>query len=330
MAPLLAVRRLRVHYPIRSSDGGLWRSPLVLRAVDGVDFNLHEGEALGIVGESGCGKSTLARALVGLSPVTSGSINFQGCNLATLDSAGWRARRRAIQIVFQDAVASLDPRMTVGLTIAEPLRALAPELGRAERDDQVARALDRVGLSGSLASRYPHELSGGQCQRVGIARAIVIGPKVLICDEPVSALDVSVQAQVVNLLADLRDQGMSLIFIAHDLALVNHLCDRALVMVLGRIVEQGPSERLFRDPAHPYSRALVSCVPSGDPERRLGALPDTLEREPPSAIVPAQGCVFSSRCPISDERCFRDLPHLRRVSHGGHAACHYVAGALPA
>jgi oligopeptide transport system ATP-binding protein len=294
-----------------------------------VDFNLHEGEALGIVGESGCGKSTLARALVGLSPVTSGSLDLQGCNLATLDAVGWRAQRRAIQRVFQDATASLDPRMTVSQALAEPLRSLVPELGHSERDQRVARVLDRVGLSGSLACRYPHQLSGGQCQRVAIARAIVVEPKILVCDEPVSALDMSVRAQIVNLLADLRDQGMAMIFIAHDLALVDHLCSRTLVMVLGRFIEQGPSHRLFREPAHPYSRALLACVPSGDPDHRLAALPDTLEHEPPGAILPIQGCVFSSRCPIADERCFREPPHQRPVGHGGHAACHYVAGARP-
>ncbi|MGQ0530064.1 MAG: ATP-binding cassette domain-containing protein, partial [Panacagrimonas sp.] len=232
--PLIAVRRLKVHYKLPSALP--WTKPGWLKAVDGVDFNLAAGETLGIVGESGCGKSTLARALAGLQDVTSGGIQYQGRNMTDLDEDQWRPLRREIQMVFQDPLASLDPRMTIGASIAEPLEALYPELGRAERESRVRQMLERVGLSASLYNRYPHEFSGGQCQRVGIARALVVRPRVLICDEPVSALDVSVQAQIVNLLSELQaEYGLAMIFIAHDLAVVRHISRRVLVMYLGKV-----------------------------------------------------------------------------------------------
>lgn len=329
-SPLLSVRRLKVQYPLRESGLLPWRKGGVVRAVDGVDFDLRPSEILGIVGESGCGKSSLVRALAGLCPLSAGAVECAGTNLARLDARGWRAHRRSIQMVFQDAVASLDPRMSIGRAIEAPLIALYPELDRAARAQRVAEVLERVGLQASLAQRYPHELSGGQCQRVGIGRALVVEPQVLICDEAVSALDVSVQAQIINLLMDLRrDHGLAIIFVAHDLAVVRQLCDRILVMYLGQVVEQASADELFRRPAHPYTRALLQSIPRIDPptaaddERGCG-----LSGELPSPLAPPPGCVFASRCPVADERCVRQVPHMRRVGQTAHAACHYVGAAF--
>ncbi|HKY90436.1 MAG TPA: oligopeptide/dipeptide ABC transporter ATP-binding protein [Nevskiaceae bacterium] len=321
---LLAVRRLKVHYPLPGEWP--WSKPGWVKAVDGVDFNLAAGETLGIVGESGCGKSTLARALVGLQPVTSGGVTFDGHNLASLDAAGWRPFRREIQIVFQDPLASLDPRMTIGAIVAEPLQALYPELGRAEREARVAQMLERVGLSKSLMDRYPHEFSGGQCQRVGIARALVVRPRILVCDEPVSALDVSVQAQVVNLLADLQaEYGLAMIFIAHDLAVVRHISRRVLVMYLGKVMEQADGDALFATPVHPYTRALLAAAPAPDPAAARSHRREPLEGEVPSPANPPTGCVFVTRCPIADAHCARHVPVLTRAVHGGYSACHFTA-----
>ena len=322
--PLLAVRRLKIHYKLESPWP--WMRPGWLKAVDGVDLNLADGETLGIVGESGCGKSTLARALAGLQPVTGGGIEYQGRNITKLDEVGWRPLRREIQMVFQDPLASLDPRMTIGASIAEPLEALYPEVGRTERESRVRAMLEKVGLSGALYNRYPHEFSGGQCQRVGIARALIVRPRVLICDEPVSALDVSVQAQIVNLLGDLQvEYGLSMIFIAHDLAVVRHISRRVLVMYLGKVMEQASRDALFASPVHPYTRALLAAVPGTS-----GAKRETLEGEIPSPANPPQGCVFVTRCPISDAHCARHAPTLTRAVHGGFSACHFTAAAQAA
>lgn len=315
---LLAVRRLKVHYKLPAALP--WGRPGWLKAVDGVDFNLAAGETLGIVGESGCGKSTLARTLAGLQTVTSGGIEYAGRNITRLDEAAWRPLRREIQMVFQDPLASLDPRMTIGASIAEPLEALYPEVGRAERTSRVLAMLEKVGLSASLVNRYPHEFSGGQCQRVGIARALIVRPRVLICDEPVSALDVSVQAQIVNLLADLQaEYGLSMIFIAHDLAVVRHISRRVMVMYLGKVMEQASREALFASPVHPYTRALLAAVPGAGGARK------PLEGEIPSPADPPQGCVFVTRCPIADSHCGRHPPTLVRAIHGGFSACHFTA-----
>ncbi|WP_420466948.1 ABC transporter ATP-binding protein [Panacagrimonas sp.] len=316
---LLAVRRLKVHYPGEGTTP--WGKRPAVKAVDGVDLNLSQGETLGIVGESGCGKSTLARALAGLQGVTAGAIEYDGRQIAQLDDNAWRPLRRQIQMVFQDPLASLDPRMTIGRSIAEPLEALCPEIAPRERDARVREMLERVGLSGAQYNRYPHEFSGGQCQRVGIARALVVQPRILICDEPVSALDVSVQAQIVNLLADLQtEMGLSMIFIAHDLAVVRHISHRVMVMYLGKVMEQGPRTALFDAPVHPYTRALLAAVPGNTGSERL----QPLQGEIPSPANPPQGCVFSTRCPMAEAQCGRLVPNLNRVVHGGYSACHFT------
>ena len=313
---VLAVRRLTIEFPL--AGAWPWSRDGLLRAVDDLHFDLAPGEALGIVGESGCGKSTLARALVGLQAPTSGGIVLGGRDMAKLDEKGWRPLRREIQMVFQDPLASLDPRMTVAQSVEEPLRSLRPELDAGERERRVAAMLQRVDLAPELATRFPHELSGGQCQRVGIARALIVEPKVLICDEPVSALDIAVQAQILALLAELqRERGLALIFISHDLAVVKQLCQRVLVMYLGRVMEQAPAAELFARPCHPYTRALIASVPGA------GSMPP-LEGELPNPSDPPSGCVFRTRCPMADELCARETPHLRKVGEASYAACHFV------
>jgi len=320
-SPILSVRRLRVHFPLRG--GWPWSAPSLLRAVEDVHLDLYPGETLGIVGESGCGKSTLARALIGLQKVTAGGISFQGRALQALDEEGWRAQRRDIQMVFQDPLASLDPRMTVGQIIAEPLQSLCPDVGAAERESRVRRWLERVGLSPAHYNRYPHEFSGGQCQRIGIARALIVQPKLLICDEPVSALDVSVQAQIINLLRELQQEyGLSMLFIAHDLAVVRLISHRVMVMYLGRIMEQGPRDQLFAQPLHPYTKALMAAIPG----QHLGDRALVARGELPSPLNPPLGCVFTTRCPIADPYCTRELPTLRSITKDRAAACHFVGG----
>ncbi len=296
----------------------------MVRAVDQLDLNLYPGETLGIVGESGCGKSTLARALIGLAPVTKGSIEINGQDVTRFNAEQWRKLRRQVQFVFQDPLASLDPRMTIGQAIAEPMESLCPEWGASERQQRVAQLLERVGLSPALQNRYPHEFSGGQCQRVGIARALSVEPSILICDEPVSALDVSVQAQIVNLLRELqRERGLSMLFIAHDLAVVRHLSDRVMVMYLGRVMEQASTDALFETPRHPYTRALLASIPR--PGRALPTDEERLSGELPSATMLHPGCVFASRCPISEGFCSQQMPPIYRDSNGS-AACHFIGG----
>ena len=337
--PLLAVRRLKIHYPLRSWLPWLpwlpWRRGGVVRAVDEVDFNLYPGETLGIVGESGSGKSSVARALVGLQPVTSGAIEFNAAtgkvDLAKLDARAWRPLRRDIQLVFQDPQSSLNPRMRVVRIVEEPLKALFPELTKTERLARVLSMLEKVGLSVEHAERFPHQLSGGQCQRVGIARALVVKPQVLICDEPVSALDVSVQAQIINLLLDLQAElGLAMVFIAHDLAVVRHLSQRVLVMYLGKVMEQASRDALFDNAAHPYTRALLAALPPDDLSLVHEQARPMLQGEMPSPLHPPPGCVFATRCPVADPSCTRAMPNLRRVGHGGFAACHFVGTALSA
>ncbi|HEX4896136.1 MAG TPA: oligopeptide/dipeptide ABC transporter ATP-binding protein [Solimonas sp.] len=319
VAPLLAVRQLRVEYRLRPDWP--WQAPPRVRAVEDLNFNLYPGETLGIVGESGSGKSTLARALVGLEPISAGAASFAGQDLVGLREPGWRALRRDIQMVFQDPLASLDPRMSIGASVAEPLEFLCPEIGADERAARVRQLLERVGIPAAEHHRYPQEFSGGQCQRVGIARALIVQPRLLICDEPVSALDVSVQAQVLNLLRELqRERGLAMLFIGHDLAVVRHVSQRVLVLYFGRAMEQGAAAQLFSAPRHPYTRALLAAIPGvqAPPEHRL------LEGELPSPLHPPPGCAFATRCPMADEQCTRRPPHSRRFADGGMASCHYA------
>ena len=317
---LLGVDDLRVHFPVRT--GGWLGRKQPLRAVDGVDLQLRPGETLGIVGESGCGKSTLARAILRLVPPTAGSVWLMGQSVGDLDKRALREMRRDAQVIFQDPLASLNPRMTVGNIVSEPLWTHFPELDAVEVRARVADVLRRVGLSGRELNRYPHEFSGGQCQRIGIARALVLKPKVIICDEPVSALDVSIQAQIINLLMDLQaDFGLALIFIAHDLAVVRHISHRIMVMYLGRIMEVASRQALYETPRHPYTRALISAVPIPDPDKERARDRELLPGDLPSPIDPPSGCRFRTRCRFAEERCRKETPLLRPLG-GSLVACH--------
>ncbi len=321
--PLLLVRQLKVHFPLPGNWP--WQEAGALKAVDGVNLDLWPGQTLGVVGESGCGKSTLARAITGLQTVTSGGIMLADQDVTHLDSNGWRKLRREIQMVFQDPLASLNPRMTIGEIVAEPLRNLFPDMNKQQRWEKVTSMLERVGLSAAIVNRYPHEFSGGQCQRVGIARALVVEPKVLVCDEPVSALDVSVQAQVLDLLAELQAEfNIAILFIAHDLAVVREISDRVMVMYLGRVMEAASSENLFAKPVHPYTRALLSAVPRPDPNFERNRKRIALEGDLPSPADPPTGCVFRTRCPWAQNDCAHKVPHLRDIQGMSRVACHYA------
>ncbi|HKT60769.1 MAG TPA: dipeptide ABC transporter ATP-binding protein [Gemmatimonadales bacterium] len=318
-APLLEVRDLVKHY---TADGLFAKGPPV-RAVEQVSFDVNRGETLALVGESGCGKSSVGRTILRLQEPTSGRATFDGTDIFSLDRRALRRLRRRMQIIFQDPYGSLNPRMTVGAAIAEGIQihglARGAEVGR-----RVAGLLEEVGLDPGYARRYPHEFSGGQRQRIGIARALAVEPSFIVCDEPVSALDVSVQAQVLNLLADLqRDRGLSYLFIAHDLAVVRQIAHRVAVMYLGRIVESGPTEALLASPRHPYTVALLSAVPEPDPTRRRSRI--VLGGDLPSPSDPPPGCPFHTRCfhPARNERCRTELPQLRPVG-ATLAACHYA------
>lgn len=306
---ILDVRDLCVHFAVNGAKKWFWQPSQSLRAVDGVTFRLHEGETLGIVGESGCGKSTLARAIIGLVKATSGQICWLGQDLCHIHHKGWRHVRNDIQMIFQDPLASLNPRMTAGEIIAEPLRTYRKDLSRQVVNERVRNMMQKVGLLPNQINRYPHEFSGGQCQRIGIARALILRPKLIICDEPVSALDVSIQAQVVNLLRQLQQEmQLSLIFIAHDLSIVKHISDRVLVMYLGHAVELATDDALFGNPLHPYTQALMSAVPIPDPDKERNKRIQLLEGELPSPIDPPSGCVFCTRCPIASEACSKTRP----------------------
>ncbi|WP_261823888.1 murein tripeptide/oligopeptide ABC transporter ATP binding protein OppF [Vibrio neonatus] len=308
---LLDVKSLKVHFQIASKSAWPWSKPTPLKAVDGVNVRLYEGETLGVVGESGCGKSTFARAIVGLVEATEGDIVWLGQDLTKMHEVQRRETRKDIQMIFQDPLASLNPRMTVGDIIAEPLQTFYPKLSKDEVKQEVKKMMDRVGLLPNVINRYPHEFSGGQCQRIGIARALILKPKMIICDEPVSALDVSIQAQVVNLLKELQKEfGLSLVFIAHDLSVVKHISDRVLVMYLGNAVELGESDKLFAHPKHPYTRALMSAVPIPDPKLERAKKIEMLEGDLPSPMNPPSGCVFRTRCPVATEACAKEKPTL--------------------
>jgi oligopeptide transport system ATP-binding protein len=317
-APLLEVKNLTKHFPIR---GGVFSKTIGnVYAVDGVSFDLREGESLGLVGESGCGKSTTARAILRLIEPTGGEVIFEGKDICRFSPKEIRSVRRHMQIVFQDPYASLDPRKTVGQIIGEPLGAF--RMGtKTERQERVASLLRKVGLSPEHGRRYPHEFSGGQRQRIGIARALALNPKLVIGDEPVSALDVSIQAQVINLLEDIQQEfGLSYIIIAHDLAVVEHICDRIAVMYLGRIVEIATDRDLYTSPLHPYTIALLSAIPMPDPNVSKKRI--ILEGDVPSPTHPPSGCHFHTRCPHKKEICLTTVPPLTDAGNGHLVACH--------
>jgi oligopeptide transport system ATP-binding protein len=317
---LLEVRHLVKHFTV---GGGLFGgTPGLVRAVDDVSFAIRRGETLGLVGESGCGKTTTGRCILQLERPTSGQVLFEGRDLTTVDLGALRAVRRRMQVIFQDPYSSLNPRMTVGQILAEPIAVHGIIPSARGRRERVGELLHRVGLLPQHADRYPHQLSGGQRQRVGIARALAVEPALIVCDEPVSALDVSIQAQIINLLEDLQAElGLTYLFIAHDLAVVRHISDRVAVMYLGKIVEVADRVELYERPLHPYTRALLAAVPIPDPEVEATRPRSVLGGEVPSPLNPPSGCVFHPRCPIAIERCRGEIPPLRELSPGHWAAC---------
>jgi oligopeptide/dipeptide ABC transporter ATP-binding protein len=318
--PILRVENLVKHFEV---GGGLFGGrPAVVKAVDGVSFEIGRGETLGLVGESGCGKTTTGRCILRLEPPSGGRVIFEGRDMSTLSDAELRGMRRRMQVIFQDPYSSLNPRMTVGQIIAEPLAVHRIVPDRAARAARVQDLLRHAGLLPAMARRYPHELSGGQRQRVGIARALAMEPTLIICDEPVSALDVSIQAQIINLLEELQAEfGLTYLFVAHDLSVVRHISDRVAVMYLGKIVEITDRKSLYEDPLHPYTKALLSAVPIPDPVVEARREHVVLGGEVPSPLNPPSGCVFHPRCPIAVAECRTTVPELRQIRPGHRAAC---------
>ncbi len=320
---LLKVAGLNVDYAV--GDGGfLGRGQKRLRAVSNISFELNTGETLGIVGETGCGKSSLGKAILNLVPSSEGQVLWRGQDVTKMSAREIRALRREMQIVFQDPLSSLNPRMTVGDIVAEPLRVHNPRMSADQRNTAMVAMLERVGLRADMQNRYPNEFSGGQCQRISIARAMIVEPQLIVCDEAVSALDVSIQAQICNLLRDLqRETGVSLLFISHDLSVVRYMAQRILVMYLGNLMELSPRDELFSNPRHPYSRALIGAVPKAEPSRRIADSLVTLEGEIPSPLSPPSGCVFRTRCQHATPACVSSVPQPEAVSLDHTLACHH-------
>ncbi len=325
-AALLQVRELRTYFP--TGRHGLFGARGAVKAVDGLTFDIFKGETLGLVGESGCGKSTTGRAIIRLIRPTAGQVFYDGRDLTKISDREMRRLRQRLQIIFQDAYASLSSRMRVETIIGDALaiHGLAHGPGRAARVRELLRI---VGLDPAFAGRYPHEFSGGQRQRIGIARALAVKPEFIVCDEPISALDVSIRAQIINLLEDLqREFALTYLFIAHDLAVVRHICDRVAVMYLGKFMELAPNSALYGEPLHPYTRSLISAVPVPDPDLEDSRQRVILEGDVPSPVNPPTGCVFHTRCPIARERCAREVPEWRELGTGHWVACHYAGEPL--
>ena len=319
---LLVVRNLKKYFPIRR--GVFQRKVGDVKAVDGVSFSIKRGETMGLVGESGCGKSTTGKAILQLDRPTAGQVFLDGEDLVKVKGEKLRLMRRKMQIIFQDPFASLNPRMTVGEIVGEPLEVHGAAKGK-EKEARVKELLKLVGLNPSFVTRFPHEFSGGQRQRIGIARAVALNPSFIVCDEPIAALDVSIQAQVVNLLEELQHKfGLTYLFIAHDLSMVRHISDRVAVMYLGRIVEIADWRMIYEDPKHPYTQALLSAIPIPDPAIEAKRHRIILEGDVPSAANPPVGCNFNTRCPVRQERCFHDDPELREIVPGHWVACHFA------
>jgi oligopeptide transport system ATP-binding protein len=321
---LVTIRDLKMHFPV--TEGALFsREVAQVKAVDGISFTIRKGETLGLVGESGCGKTTTGRCILRLEHPTAGEILFDGKNLVDLDQKSMRALRQKIQVIFQDPYSSLNPRMKIGEIISEPMMVHRTEPNKAARDARVTELLRLCGLDPRFADRYPHEMSGGQRQRVGIARALSVRPEFIICDEAISALDVSIQAQIINLLEDLRDQfGLTYLFIAHDLSVVRHLCHRVAVMYLGKIVELADCDELYSNPLHPYTQALLGAVPVPDPDMEKARAYRIVKGEVPSPMNPPKGCVFHPRCPLAIDSCAKDVPQLRELRPGHWVACSVI------
>lgn len=318
---LLQVRDLRVRYPVNDSTG-FWPRTRQLEAVKGIGFDLYAGETLGVVGESGCGKSSLAKALIGLIPSESSQLKWLDQDLTNSPIRRWGSVRRDVQMVFQDPLSSLDPRLNVLKIISEPLRTHEPGLSAEQLKTAVIDTLNKVGLEESVLYRYPHEMSGGQCQRIGIARAIILRPKVILCDEPVSALDVSIQAQIIQLLRQLqREMNLTLVFISHDLAVVKHISHRVMVMYLGKMMELGSKEILFKQPVHPYTQALLDAVPKADPRNERQKSLSLLSGDIPSPLDPPAGCVFHTRCTRANEQCLTQAPATQTSPDGSVYVC---------